>query len=299
MKLTMKLLSTIFAVLLLVNVANAESPREQLKQMVEQLQTNPSDSALREKIIKLAQELKPAPAVPDEAERRMVRGTAAFKGAKSVADYQDAVKEFEQATLTAPWYGDAYFNLGVAQDKAENYEAALRSLKLSQLVSPDNKEIKTLMYEVEYRNEKARSPDVLAERQRKRNEELAAQFDGAQWHKENNSRVSCMDAYIELHHGEVFSGWIVVNPNGTGCPQFDVPGQGWVKAWLGKAGVIKRVRLEGLNFDLSDENTTLMAKISEDGERITITFSLHEQNYTGTETYTRVKNPRWSLTNGQ
>ena len=50
--------------------------------MVQQSQKNPNDNALREKIIKLAQELKPAPAVPDEAERRMVRGTAAFKGSK-------------------------------------------------------------------------------------------------------------------------------------------------------------------------------------------------------------------------
>lgn len=163
--------------------ALAESPREQLKQMVEQLQKNPSDDTLREKIIKLAQGLKPAPAVPDEAERRMVRGTAAFKGAKSVADYQDAVKEFEQATLAAPWYGDAYFNLGVAQDKAENYEAALRSLKFAQLVLPDNKEIKTLMYEVEYRNEKVHSPTVVVARQAtshvNSDEELVKSLDGA------------------------------------------------------------------------------------------------------------------------
>lgn len=108
-----------------------------------------NDTALRERIIKLAPTLKPAPVLPDEAERWMVRGSAAFKGATSAAGYLDAAKEFEQATLAAPWYGDAYFNLGVAQDKAEDYAAALSSLKLAQLASPGSKEIKLLIYEVE------------------------------------------------------------------------------------------------------------------------------------------------------
>lgn len=149
----------------------AQSPREQLKQMVEQLQKNPADTALREKIIKLAQELKPAPAVPEEAERRMMRGTAALEGVKSVADYQNAAKEFEQATLAAPWYGDAYFNLGVAQDKAENYEAALRSLKFALLASPNDKEIKALIFKVEYRKERESSPEAQAAKKKQQEQE--------------------------------------------------------------------------------------------------------------------------------
>jgi tetratricopeptide (TPR) repeat protein len=181
MKSTMKLWIFVFGMLMLATAAYADSPRDQLKQMVEQLQKNPADTALREKIIKLAQEIKPAPAVPEEAERRMARGTAAFKGAKSVADYRDAAKEFEQATLAAPWYGDAYFNLGVAQDKAENYEAAVRSLKLAQLASPEVKEIKALIYEVEYRNEKANSAVAAVEQEKKREGEFLRKLDGARF----------------------------------------------------------------------------------------------------------------------
>ena len=134
MKLTMKLLAMFFGVLILATPAYADSPREQLQQMVVQLQKSPGDNALREKIIKLAREIKPAPAVPEEAERRMMRGTAALEGVKSVADYRNAAIEFEQATLAAPWYGDAYFNLGVAQDKAENYEAAFAASSLRYLL---------------------------------------------------------------------------------------------------------------------------------------------------------------------
>jgi tetratricopeptide (TPR) repeat protein len=92
----------------------------------------------------------------------MVRGIAAFKAAQSVADYQDAVTEFTQATLAAPWYGDAYYNLGVAQDKAEQYDSALRSLKLALLASPGSKDIKDLTYKVEYRAEQANSPEGKA-----------------------------------------------------------------------------------------------------------------------------------------
>ncbi len=57
--------------------------------MVEQLQKTPADNALREKIIKLAAEIKPAPAVPEEAQRREGRAKFAFKSAKSNDDYRN------------------------------------------------------------------------------------------------------------------------------------------------------------------------------------------------------------------
>lgn len=198
MKSAMKFLVLLFTVLILTNTAFAESPREQLKQMVEQLQKTPTDDALREKIIKLAQELKPALVIPEEAERRMARGTAAFKGAKSVADYRDAAKEFEQATLAAPWYSDAYLNLGVAQDKAENYEAALHSLKLALLASPNDKEIKALIYEVEYRNEKADSPEVRAMKQKTGEESFLRSIDGARFRKVQNYGDAAIEIIFEV-----------------------------------------------------------------------------------------------------
>lgn len=53
----------------------AASPSfEQLKQYVAELQKNPGDQELRENIITLALELKPPPAIPEEAERRLARG---------------------------------------------------------------------------------------------------------------------------------------------------------------------------------------------------------------------------------
>jgi hypothetical protein len=149
-----------------VSTVCAQSPREQLQQMVEQLQKSPGDNALRERIIKLALTLKPAPALPTEAERRMARGAVAFKTATSPADYKDAINEFTAAVLAAPWHGDAYFNLGLAQDKAGDLDGALRSLKNAELALPGNKEVTTLIYQVEYRKEKANSPEARAAREK-------------------------------------------------------------------------------------------------------------------------------------
>ena len=127
----------------------AQSPLEQLQPMTMQLQQTPNDNALRERIIKLGAELKPAPAIPEEAERRMVCGEEAFKSATSPAGYEDAAKEFNQATLVALWDGNAYYNLGIVQDKAGDYKAALRSLNFALLTSPDSKEINALIFQVE------------------------------------------------------------------------------------------------------------------------------------------------------
>jgi len=190
----MKILTLFFGMLMLANTSNAESPREQLKQLVEQLQTNPDNNALREQIINLAQQLKPAPAVPDAAERRMARGTEAFKEAKSTAEYQAAVKEFQQAILAAPWSADAYYNLGLAQDKAEDYEGSLASLKLAQLASPDSKDIKDLYYKVEYQRDKANGPEAQLEK-------FIQSLDGGVWRCEHSNYN---DSYLDTEVGHTY-----------------------------------------------------------------------------------------------
>ena len=75
----------------------AENPQAILNQYMSELQKNPDDYALREKIIRHVQTMKPAPAVPDEARRFMNRGMAAAEGAKTESDYRDAIQEFQKA----------------------------------------------------------------------------------------------------------------------------------------------------------------------------------------------------------
>ena len=144
--------------------AQAQSPREQLQQMVEQLQKSPTDNALREKIIKLAQNIKPTPAVPEEVERRMARGEAAFESAKNVSGYDNAMREFQAAANAAPWYSNAYFNLGVAQEKAGKAKEAMESFRFYLLAAPDGKdaaEVKKRIYKLEYAAEQTAAQAVI------------------------------------------------------------------------------------------------------------------------------------------
>lgn len=157
--------------------AQTLSPQQTLQQYLSDLQKNPNDKALREKIIKHVQTMTPKPAIPEEAERYMARGAAAVKGAKADKEFQEAATEFEKASLAAPWLPAAYYNLGLTQDKAGKYKEAIQSLKLYLLTAPgapDAKAVKTLIYEVEYRQEKAQkeTDKKLTEQKAKINLEL-------------------------------------------------------------------------------------------------------------------------------
>jgi tetratricopeptide (TPR) repeat protein len=134
---------------------------EMFEQYVADLQKNPGDKALREKIIKTAQTMKPAPAVPEDAERNMARGVVFFTKATDNAGYHKAIVEFEAATNSAPWLDKAYYNLGVAQEKAGLFKEAIKSLKLYLLADPNAKnarEVRNQIYMLEANVEEAQTP---------------------------------------------------------------------------------------------------------------------------------------------
>jgi tetratricopeptide (TPR) repeat protein len=178
----LKLMIFLFAVIAnsssWLNVAHAQapSPQQTLSQLVAELKQSPKDTVLREKIIGHVQGMQRKPVIPDEADRFMARGAAAIKGAKSEKDFQDAVAEFEKATLAAPWLADGYYNLGVAQDKAGIYAEAIKSYKLYLLTSPEASDagaVKKLIWEIEYKQEKAtKESSPVASAARKQMEEV-------------------------------------------------------------------------------------------------------------------------------
>lgn len=83
-----------------------------------------NDISARRLIIKLASRLTPAPAIPEEARKHFIEGTAIVKAAKNPAQQALAAQSFSEALKIAPWWSDAYYNLGVAQDLAEKYDEA-------------------------------------------------------------------------------------------------------------------------------------------------------------------------------
>lgn len=156
MKPANKLIISIFTLLVLAASAYAQSPREQLSQMVQQLQKTPTDNALREKIIKLATGIKPTPAIPEEARRHFVKAVTLQKEAKNVTDYEIVVSEYQSALSSAPWSGDAYYNLSVALEASARFSEAKSALQFYLMSGPkDAVPAQDRIYALEAKQEKA------------------------------------------------------------------------------------------------------------------------------------------------
>lgn len=181
MKFIKYFLILIFA-LLLANVVYAETPREQLKQMVEQLQKTSNDNALREKIIRLAPALKPSPALPDAAITFEGRAQFAFRSAKSEGDYLAAAKEYEKAVAAAPWVPGYYADLCTIYEKANKFDDAKRHCEFYLISLTDSAEITNVKRRIagfEFGIEKANSPETRATKKREQDELLIRTLDGA------------------------------------------------------------------------------------------------------------------------
>ena len=172
----MKLSVNVLVILLLGTIGAtgvyAQSPREQLQQLTAQLQKTPNDNALRERIIKLGAEIKPAPAIPDEAVRLEGRAQFAFKNAKSEADYLDAAREYEAAVRAAPWVPGYYSDLCTIYEKAGKFEDANRhcGFYLIGLTDPAQmtdvkRRIAGLEFGIEKANSQARETALLRKKQ--------------------------------------------------------------------------------------------------------------------------------------
>ena len=173
----------------------------------------------------------------------MARGFAAFKDAKSVSDYKDAVVEFEKATLAAPWYADAYYNLGQACAKAEDYAGASASFKLYLLAAPgakDAADAKILMYEMEYKQEKA-------------NKEQSATQANAQ-------RLAEAQRLVETFRGtwygmQCYVGMVSTASLTRGCTGQEAAGKNWSQ-FRGPNGV------QALQFEIENDGTVKMNGMS-------------------------------------
>ena len=113
------------------------SAQDTLKQFIEELQRDPTDTTLREMIIILALSMDPAPTVPVDAERHMAQGDVFIKEAAGANGYNKAIAEFQAAANSAPWLAIAYFNLGVIQEKVGFYTDAVQNLKFYLMAAPD------------------------------------------------------------------------------------------------------------------------------------------------------------------
>ena len=138
--------------------AQTISPQTTLNQYISDLQKNPNDYALREKIIRHVQGMRPAPAIPEEARRHYVKACTLFEDAKQPSDSADAAEEFRQALLVAPWWGEAYMKMGLALETAQRYDDAIASLKLFMATKPQDEVLRKAqdeIYKIEAKAQKA------------------------------------------------------------------------------------------------------------------------------------------------
>jgi tetratricopeptide (TPR) repeat protein len=126
--------------LLVPFATQAQSAREQLNQMVQQLQGKPDDNSLREQIIRRAITIKPPPAIPENARKSFIEGSTIAKAATDASGQAIAIASFKEALKIAPWWGDAYYNLAAAQELAGQLDNAEASLKLYMLTAPSEKD---------------------------------------------------------------------------------------------------------------------------------------------------------------
>lgn len=246
----MKTIGTFFilVVALFHQAVYAESPREQLRQMVEQLQKSPTDDVLREKIIQLAQKLKPAPAVPEEARRHFVKAVTLQKDARSPEDYDLPIQEYRQALLFAPWWSDAYFDLASALELKQQYADAIQNLKLSILASPEGPDARAAqdkVYALEAKQEKL-TKEKVEQDAAARAEEAKYGWLLGQWETQ-----ACLDApkfkFNSCTDSRTDHGWTVIHAvkNGNAIefaydtPSTSYPGGNFLRATIKESGEIK------------------------------------------------------------
>ena len=96
--------------------------------------------------------------ISEEARRHFDRGQAAVEMAKSPADYEDAVREFEEAMCLAPGWADVYYNLGFLYERMGKYDNSIESFKKYLRLAPDAndvKMVKSTINKIEYKKQKA------------------------------------------------------------------------------------------------------------------------------------------------
>jgi tetratricopeptide (TPR) repeat protein len=189
------------------------SPREQLKQYVADLQRNPPDDALREKIIELGLTLHPPPATPPEADEMVGRAKFIFEHASSKDDLLKAADAFKKVSLMVPWVPDYYFDAAVAYEKASDPAKALSQYKWCLLAGPDSADAKAvrekigaLSYVLEQQQAAAdaeqarRNAEAQAEREREQEAERARE----EAERQEQQRLARLDPLVRSLNGAMY-----------------------------------------------------------------------------------------------
>lgn len=252
----------IFALALIFSVSTlegAEVSRKDFDQSLIELQGSPGNQELREKVIRLAQSFDPPPAIPKEAERFMVRGQAALEDAKGPEDFQAAVTEFSEAVNAAPWWADAYYNLGIAQGKLDQFDEAIQNLKWYLVAAPnapDAKGVENEIYKIEFKKEKA---------QKERQVQARIMDLNGLWTRQDPGWIATYEYTVSLNGNQVRMEWS--NHDGA-------IGQHWFEGTLDGQNITGTYSIDQSGWQGGRVFTyPFRGTVSEDGKTITIEYT--------------------------
>jgi tetratricopeptide (TPR) repeat protein len=133
---TTAILTIVLCTVSLIPTLQAQSSQDTLTQYISNLQKNPNDYALREKIIKHVQGMRQKPAIPEEARKHFIKAVTMQKEAKHAKEFEYAASSYNQALLIAPWWPEAYYNLSIALEQSGQFDAAIKALRLYIVTNP-------------------------------------------------------------------------------------------------------------------------------------------------------------------
>ena len=102
--------------------------------------------------------------ISDEARRHFDRAMAVVEMAKTPADYEKAITEFEKAKSFSPDWPEVYYNLGLIQEKGGRYGDAVTNLKQYLRLAPKAKNaaaVKSHINKLEYMKEQAEEEEAI------------------------------------------------------------------------------------------------------------------------------------------
>lgn len=132
-----------------------------LQTLTEQGILTKAEQGLLEKIIGTVRQMSVPPAIPQEA----IEHAEIALVAESSDDLDRAVGEWQKAVESAPWWAQAYLNLGTALQKADRPIEAAQALKLYLIAYPhpaNAQDVRMEIYKLEYETKRTEenSPDT-------------------------------------------------------------------------------------------------------------------------------------------
>jgi tetratricopeptide (TPR) repeat protein len=275
-----KILSAIFFLMFCVSIAQAQTPQATLNQYIADLRKNPNDYALREKIIRHVQTMKPTPTIPEEARRQYVMGKTLFEDAKNVQEFKEAIEKFRKALLIAPWWPEANRDLGMALQAAQQYDDAIKMLKLYIACNPGEeltRRAQNEIYKIEARQEKAvkeSSPQAVAEQKQNEYEKWLKKIDGRRYTHAGGAELRGVTSVLDVK-GKILVSGVILDSSSLVAGSRGYTEQGRYEI-RGRAS-------EGRVFnspDLPGGSLRFIYLISEEGDRITEQQRLGDGNTT-------------------